>query len=112
MEETIEIVRKATVPKGDICLSCKYVDIETTPSICAMNGETTGYNTKAVCRFFNESLYESEVVDNRVPCNPRKYYRKCLGCLLHNFSEGEKAFIMLALLGKLKPTEDKKPSTD
>lgn len=105
MEETIEITRKATVPKGDICLWCKYVDIETTPSICAMNGETTGDKQKAVCRFFNEPLYESDVVDDRVPCTPRKYYRKCIGCLLHDFSEEGKKLVMLALLCGLKPKE-------
>ena len=105
MEETIEITRKATVPKGDICLWCKYVDIETAPSICAMNGAIAGYNQKAVCRFFNEPLNESDVVDDNIPCNPRKHYRKCVSCLFNNFSEEEKAIVMLTLLGGLKPKE-------
>ena len=98
-EKTLDIVRKAIVPEGNLCLWCSYVNERTLPLICAMNGETSGYNTKMYCDFFNEPLYESDVVDDRIPCVSRKYYQKCFSCITSSMSEKEKLIIAYASLG-------------
>lgn len=97
LEETIEIKRTAIVPKGDLCLWCQYVGEEITPKMCAMNGVLSSFDTNAVCKFFNQPLIESDVVDDRCPCNPKKYYKKCFGCATANMTDEEKAIIEYVL---------------
>lgn len=98
-ERTVEVIRKISVPEGNLCLGCSYVQERILPKISAMNGEISGYNTKMYCDFFNEPLYESDVVDDRIPCMPRKYYQKCFSCIAASMSEEEKLIIAYASLG-------------